>query len=203
MTLLAAACAGAPPPGGVTVVDDTGRTRKLHGAAPGRALAKPALHLVDTAGRPFDLRQRTSGKVTFVYFGYTNCPDVCPTTMSDLAAALREVDASVRSDVAVVFVTVDPDRDTPAVLARWLGQFDPTFVGVTGPLDRIRAEADAFGVEIADPAPLYEGVYNVTHGAQVTVFTKDGRDRVAYPAGTLVEDYLHDLPILAAVGAMT
>ena len=198
---LLTACGDGPVPAGATVVDDTGRTSTLYGAAPTRPLDKPALDLVDTAGMPFDLRHRTSGKLTYVYFGYTHCQDVCPTTMSDLAAALREVDASLRSEVAVVFVTVDPARDTPGVLTEWLGAFDPAFVGVTGPQERIHAAATAFGVDVDDPVILTDSTYNITHGTQTTVFTKDGRNRVVYPAGTPVQDYVHDLPILAAVGA--
>lgn len=198
---LVAACGEDPDPAGVTVVDDNGRTDTLHGEAPTNPLDKPALDLVDTTGSPFDLRQRTAGMVTLVYFGYTNCQDVCPETMSNIAAALHDVEPSVRSGVAVVFVTVDPDRDSPAVLGRWLAAFDPSFIGVTGPRDRILAEAARFGVEVAEPVALTDGTYNVTHGTQVTVFTRDGRNRVVYPAGTLVQDYLHDLPILDEVGA--
>src|SRR5215475_16013449 len=72
---------------------------------------RPTFTLRDTEGRPFDFAARTRGRPTFLYFGYTHCPDICPTAMADVAAALRGVSASVRRTVQVVFVTTDPARD--------------------------------------------------------------------------------------------
>jgi protein SCO1/2 len=159
-------------------------------------LDKPMLDLVDTKGKPFDLRQRTADKVTLLFFGYTNCPDVCPTTMADISAALSAVSPDVRSQVAVVFVTTDPERDTGAVLDRWLRQFDATFIGVTGPLPKIEVEAAHLGVPLTDPERQADGSVLVGHGAQVITFTKDGKGRLLYLPGTQVKDYIHDLPIL-------
>lgn len=79
-------------------------------------MPRPALVLTDTEGRPYDLRAHNGG-VTALFFGYTQCPDICPTTMADLATARRELSASQREKVTVVFVTEDPENDTPRFCA--------------------------------------------------------------------------------------
>jgi protein SCO1/2 len=168
----------------------------LRGISPSQSVTKPALNLADTDGRPFDLRARTKGKVALLFFGYTFCPDVCPTTMADIAAALDEVDPKVRDQVAVVFVSTDPDRDTGEVLSRWLRQFDEGFIGVRGPLAQVNTQAEALGVPLLDPERRADGSYTVAHGTQVIAFTRDDRAKVIYLAGTQVKDYLHDLPLL-------
>lgn len=170
----------------------------LHGTAPGERLAKPVLNLTDTDGHPFDLRARTAGKVTLLFFGYTHCPDVCPTTMADIAAALNEVKPDVRAQVAVVFVSTDPDRDTGAVLSRWLKQFNPAFIGVRGPFEQVRTEAEALGVPLEKPKVQADGSVLVTHGAQVIAFSRDDKIRALYLAGTGVQAYIDDLPTLTA-----
>jgi hypothetical protein len=99
----------------------------LRGLVPQPLPRKPSFTLADTAARPFAFVPRTRGELTYLYFGYTHCRDACPTTMSDLAAALRREPARVRKHVEVVFVTVDPRRDTGPVLiagkARRIGVF--------------------------------------------------------------------------------
>jgi protein SCO1/2 len=195
-----AGCSGRGGGTGVTVADAQGGSAGgLRGTELPQPLAKSALNLVGTDGQPFDLRKRTAGKVTLLFFGFTNCPDVCPTTMADIASALSEVGQEVRSQVAVVFVTTDPARDTGEVIDRWLGQFDKTFIGVTGTLDRIHKEAERLGVALTDPERQPDGTYLVTHGTQVIAFAKDDTARVAYLAGTQVKDYMHDLPILTGL----
>ncbi|HSG47004.1 MAG TPA: SCO family protein, partial [Longimicrobiales bacterium] len=85
----------------------------LLGTVPVTPLDKVSFTLTDTRGRPFDFRAETDGHITLLFFGYTFCPDICPVHMATLAAALTELDPGVRQDVRVVFVTVDPQRDTP------------------------------------------------------------------------------------------
>ena len=97
---------------------------QLRGLIPQPLPKKPNFTLTDTAGHPFDFTRQTRGKLTYLYFGYTHCPDACPLTMGDIASALRRAPASVRSRVAVVFVTVDPRRDTATVLRTWLNSED-------------------------------------------------------------------------------
>ncbi|MEJ7704387.1 MAG: SCO family protein [Geodermatophilaceae bacterium] len=93
---------------------------------------RPDLTLLDTAGRPFSLADRPDDEVTVIFFGYTHCPDVCPTTMADLAVAGRQLPPEVREQVTVAFITEDPQRDTPEALRAWLDQFDSSFLGLLG-----------------------------------------------------------------------
>jgi SCO1/SenC len=88
-----------------------------------RPLAKPSFTLTDDHGKPFAFQRETTGKVTLLYFGYTHCPDLCPENMSLLAFAVRQLPPAIRSHIAVVFVTTDPARHTPTLLASWLGNF--------------------------------------------------------------------------------
>lgn len=85
-----------------------------------RPFTKPALVLTDTKGEKYDLRERTKGKPTLIYFGYTHCPDVCPMTMSNIAIARKQLPKADQDKLQVVFVTTDPERDTSAELAKWL-----------------------------------------------------------------------------------
>ena len=104
--------------------------------------AKPGITLTDTGGRSYDLLTRTAGKITLLYFGYTHCPDVCPLLMSNIAAALKQLPGKDAAQIAVVFVTVDPARDTAPVLRAWLDTMDPGFVGLTGSIEQIIARAN-------------------------------------------------------------
>jgi cytochrome oxidase Cu insertion factor (SCO1/SenC/PrrC family) len=95
-------------------------------------LPKPNVVLTDTAGARFDLRSKTQGHVTLLFFGYTHCPDICPVHMAYLASALKKLPASSAEQFRVVFVTTDPTRDTPKALRAWLDHFDKHFIGLTG-----------------------------------------------------------------------
>ena len=123
-----------------SVRSESGKTDDNEGWAGtllGQPLDKPEFTLTDTSGNPYDFRQQTRGYVTLLYFGYTSCPDVCPLHMANLAAVLQEVSGEVNSKIKVVFVTTDPNRDTPQVIRKWLDNFDVTFIGLTGtPADR-------------------------------------------------------------------
>ncbi|MBL7620713.1 SCO family protein [Frankia sp. AgB1.8] len=180
------------------VVDSPSNSSGLRGTELGAPVAKPDLVLTDTTGKPYDLKAATAGRLTLLYFGYTHCPDVCPTTMADLGVALHQLPAAVQQRTAVVFVTSDPARDTPAVLKTWLANFDTTFVGLTGDLKTIDTAANAVGVPLEPPVRQSDGTYTVQHGAQVLAFEPDGKARMVYLAGTPVADYVHDLPLLAS-----
>jgi protein SCO1/2 len=177
-------------------VDSPSNASGLRGDELGTPVAKPDLRLTDDSGNPYGLRASTAGRLTLLYFGYTHCPDVCPTTMADLGAALRQVSPAVKAKTTVVFVTSDPARDTPSVEKAWLANFDPTFVGLTGDLATIDAAAKAVGVPL-EPPVRQSGTYTVQHGAQVLAFEPDGKARYVYLAGTPIADYVHDLPLLA------
>ncbi len=160
-------------------------------------LSMPAATLSDTEGNPFDLRRDTEGYATALFFGYTNCPDICPVHMANLAAVLRDAVPSVRSKVKVVFVTTDPDRDTAERVRKWLNAFDSTFVGLVAPLDevnRIQGElklAAAAGTQTS----ATDSTYEVMHAAQVVMFSRfDGKAHVVYPFGTRQRDWAKDIP---------
>ncbi|MCP2343878.1 SCO family protein, partial [Actinomadura rupiterrae] len=104
----------------------------------------PDVVLTDQDGRPYDLAGTGQGKITILFFGYTHCPDICPTTMADAAGAMSLLSPAEKARTRVVFVTADPARDKPKVLKGFLGKFDTSFVGLTGPYDEIKkAAADA------------------------------------------------------------
>lgn len=179
-------------------LDDLSGAPGVRGVSLSPVVRMPAVTLTDTAGAPFALPARTAGKLALVFFGYTNCPDVCPTTVADLAAALTRIPAADRSRVMVLFVTTDPTRDTGPVLHRWLNQFDGSFIGLTGPAPAVARLAAATGVTFSTPAPQADGSITVTHGSQVTAVSPDGTARVGYQAGADVADYAHDIPLLLA-----
>jgi len=203
VTLLSglAACSDHTPGMRAALVGEE-RSDGLHGISPATALPKPALALTGTDGLPFDLRTRTAGMVTLLYFGYTHCPDVCPATMSDLAQAMGGLDPAVRARIRVVFISIDPARDTPAVLAAWLHHFDPGFgfYGLTGPFTEVQAQARALGVDVQEPSGRADGATEQAHAPDVLAFGQDGRLALRYPPGTQITDYIHDLPVLAARG---
>jgi protein SCO1/2 len=123
----------------VTEVD----TDEFHGTLVDPPLAPAPVTLRDTDGNRVRLDQLRPDAATAVFFGFTNCHDVCPTTMADLAAARRSLPAATADDVDLVFITVDPRRDTSSVLRRWLDQFDPDIVGLRAPVQRVHRAEDA------------------------------------------------------------
>jgi len=169
---------------------------QLHGTVLPGPLPRPHFTLPDLNGQPYDFAARTAGQLTFLFFGYTYCPDVCPVHMASLAAALKGLPYEDRQRVAVVFVTVDPERDTPARLRAWLGAFDPEFVGLRGTVEQANAAAAQLNLPPAVREPGEGQDYTVGHPASVVAFSPDGPARVLYPFGTRREDWVHDLPIL-------
>ncbi len=153
----------------------------------------PATELTDTDGRPFSLANSTDKRLTLVFFGYTHCPDECPTTMGTLASAVLQLDDSDRNNVQVVFVTTDPARDTGPVIRQWLDHFSKSFVGVTGPLPTIKAVATDVGVPIAKGRRLPSGGYDVTHGTQVLGLDGKNQIPVVWTLGTTAPEFAHDI----------
>ncbi|WP_031080134.1 SCO family protein, partial [Streptomyces sp. NRRL WC-3549] len=158
---------------------------------------KPDLVLTDTHGKSFDLREKTKGKPTLIYFGYTNCPDVCPLTMSNIALAKRALPKADQDKLQVVFVTTDPERDTPASLGSWLNAQDPDFTGLTGDFPAIQAGARQIGIGIDAPKKEKDGTVVSMHGSQVIAFSpKTDAGYVLYSEDTTADDYTKDLPKL-------
>jgi protein SCO1/2 len=153
----------------------------------------PSTELQDTDGRPFSLANSTDQRLTLVFFGYTHCPDECPTTMATLASALLQLDDADRSDVQVVFVTTDPARDTGPVIRSWLDHFSTSFVGVTGPLATIKSVASDVGLAIAKGRRLPSGGYDVTHGTQVMGLDGKNQIPVEWTRGTTAPEFAHDI----------
>jgi protein SCO1/2 len=152
---------------------------------------RPDFTLTDTDGNPFSFRDETAGTLTILFFGYANCPDICPITLATLDGALSMVKGV---NAQVVFVTVDPQRDTPAELRSYLNRFDPGFVGLTGTPDELAAAQQAAGVTPAfDEGPNKRGGYDVAHSSQVIVFTPDDQGRLVYGFGTRQDEWVADL----------
>jgi protein SCO1/2 len=178
------------------VVQEEPAASTPHGLVPTPLPVVPSFTLTDTAGRPFSFAAHARGKLTYLYFGYTHCPDACPTTMSDLAAALHRQPRSVRRRVEVVFVSVDPNRDTRHVLRSWLDHFDRRFVGLTGSVRAVDAAERAAGVPVPPPGRHRGPSYGVAHASLVLPYSPDGRAHVVYTQGFRTADYAHDMPLL-------
>lgn len=164
----------------------------FRGTEPAMPFRMPDVTLTATNNAPFNLRTDTAYPVTLVFFGYTHCPDVCPVVMNELATAYARLPATVRREVQVLFVTTDPARDSTAVLRAYLSRFNPSFVGLTGPLSTIRRAATALGVPLAGHRALPGGGYDVGHGAQVIGFHGNTAP-VYWDQGTPVAAMVHDI----------
>ncbi len=187
--------ASGPPETATTPAASSGAFR---GFPVGHAFGKPKVTLTDTAGKPYDVAKRTKGKVLLLYYGFTHCDDTCPAAMADVAQALRDSPAQVRRDVRVVFVTTDPERDSPARLRHWLDKFDPHFVGLTGSKESLAKAYHAVGLPKPVKVPTSGGGYDVVHGADVYAYSLDGRAHLAYGPDAAPKQIAHDLPLLAA-----
>ena len=171
---------------------------KYRGGLVSPPLPKPRFTLNDTSGMAFDFPTRTLGNVTLLFFGYTHCPDMCPLQMQIITQALHKIPADMSDQFKVVFVTTDPERDTPAVLRSWLDHFDKRFIGLTGSQAAIDAAQIAANLSPAKKSAVRpDGGYEVGHAAFVLAYTKDNLAHIIYPVGVKTEDLIHDLPDLA------
>jgi protein SCO1 len=156
---------------------------------------KPDFTLFDTDGNEFDFIRDTAGTTTLLFFGYTNCPDICSPHLAQIAAVLDM--PSTPTNVTVVFVTVDPERDTPEVIRAFLDRFDRSFVGLTGEPDELTAAQLATGIPVAiigEPGP--DGKYLVGHSGEMRAYAPNGIGYVTFPFGTRQSQFAHDLAIL-------
>ena len=164
------------------------------------ALPRPAFTLTDTRGAPYAFASETRGLLTFLFFGYTNCPDVCPVHVANVAAVLRKLPFEDQQRARFVFVTTDPARDSLPQLRRWLDQFDAWFIGLRGDDADVARIMGAVGLPPAmRGAPDSAGRYEVGHPATVLVFTADDSAHVLYPFGTRQLDWAEDIPRLLRV----
>jgi len=155
----------------------------------------PEISLTDTSGRPYNLATTPSKPVTLLFFGYTHCPDVCIAVLSDVSLALQRLTPADRDQIQLVFVTTDPARDKENQIRGYLDRFNPSFVGLTGPLPTIKRAADDVGVDIQGMKKLPSGGYEVGHSAQVIGFSRDS-GVVLWTPGTPIAALKHDFALL-------
>ncbi len=191
---LAAAVAALPACG----PGNGGRVVSAESGAIDVSIARPDFTLTDTDGKPYAFAERTAGRLTFLEFGYTNCPDVCPVHMANLSTVIANLAPSDRMRTTVVFVTVDPDRDTAPVLRKWLDAFSVDFVGLRGTREQVDAAQKLVGFGAAIIGVDSAGATTVTHAAPVLAFTADDTAHVMYPFGTRQADWIRDMPRLLA-----
>jgi protein SCO1/2 len=162
------------------------RDTRVRPAAPA-----PSLQLTNQDGRPFDLAS-LRGRPVLLSFGYTHCPDVCPTTLSELAAAMEKLGPAAK-DVQVLFVTVDPARDTPALLGQYVPAFNPSFVGLYGDAAALERTAKEFRVLYQKQEGQTPESYTMDHSAGTFVFDPKGRLRLYVGYGQGADVFAHDL----------
>jgi protein SCO1/2 len=155
------------------------------------------LELPDVDGQPRTLAD-WKGKVTVVFFGYTQCPDVCPTTMADLAAIRKSLGAD-GDKLQSVFVTIDPERDTPEVLKAYVANFGPGFTALRGTPDQTAVAAKEFKVFYAKVPGRNGGSYTMDHSAASFVFDPAGRVRLYVPYGGDSKKFAADLKLIASL----
>jgi protein SCO1/2 len=173
-----------------------GQTGAYRGGLVTPPLPKPRFVLTDTSGTPYDFWEKTQGVITLLFFGYSNCPDQCPMHMMNIGSALKRLPPGLADQVKLVFVTTDPERDTPAAIRQWLDNFDKRAVGLTGSEAAIQAVEKAAGVPLAQKASASGAGYGVAHANFVLAYTKDNRAHLIYPGGVSKDDWVHDLPLL-------
>lgn len=167
----------------------------FHAAEVGDKYAGADFRLTDQNGRPRSLAD-FRGKAVVLFFGYTHCPDVCPTTLADLAQAMKLLGAEA-SRVQVLFVTVDPERDTPELLAQYMPAFDPAFLALYGDAQSTAQAAAAFGV-LYSKQPTASG-YSMDHSSGAYLIDPAGRVRLLAPYGQRAEWQADDLRLLLAL----
>jgi len=167
----------------------------FHASEAGAALEQADFRLIDHNGKPRMLAD-FRGKAVVLFFGYTHCPDVCPTTLADLAQAMRLLGKDAER-VQVLFVTVDPERDKPEMLAQYVPAFDPSFLALYGDAQATAQVAQAFGV-IYRKQPTSSG-YSMDHSAGTFLIDTAGRTRLLAPYGQRAEWLADDIRLLLAL----
>ena len=155
----------------------------------------PEFSLLDQDGMPID-QTVFEGQWDLVFFGFTHCPDICPTTLQVLAAAKAALQEKGRSPLPrIVLVSVDPERDSPEVLKQYVDYFGPGNLGITGTLDEITKLTSGLGIYFEKHVSDDED-YAVDHSAAVLVINPDGGFEALFSGPHAVENYIHDLPIV-------
>ena len=159
----------------------------------------PEFALLDQDGTPAG-RSAFEGQWDLVFFGFTNCPDICPATMTVLGQAKRALEARGQEPLPrIVLVSVDPERDSPEAMARYVAYFGEDNLGLTGELDEIRKLTDALGIYF-QKAGTEGAVYGVDHSTVVLLIDPQGRLKALFSAPHDVDTLVHDLPLIMAAG---
>lgn len=155
----------------------------------------PEFALLDDHGAAVD-RSVFAGQWDLVFFGFTHCPDICPTTLQTLARARHQLAERDQDPMPrIVLVSVDPERDTPEIMNRYVSSFGDDVLGITGSLDEIRKLTEALGIYFAK-TPAENGNYSVDHSTVVMVINPDGRFQALFSAPHRVENFVHDLQLI-------
>ncbi|WP_457424787.1 SCO family protein [Roseateles sp. P5_E7] len=160
------------------------------------AQAAPEFSLNGSDGAELKLA-RFKGRLVLLVFGFTNCPEVCPTTLATLAQARKALGADA-ADVQVVYVTVDPARDDVPRIRQYLAAFDPTFIGGTEAPDKLAAMRKRYGVVAEKIASTQPNAYGMNHSTSVWLIDRAGKLRAMMPYGHDAKDFVHDLKLLLA-----
>jgi len=155
----------------------------------------PEFELTRSDGSNFRLGEMR-GNVVLLFFGYTSCPDVCPTTMAELKQVVSELAPIDADQVKVLFVTVDPKRDTPERVQTYVGRFNPAFIGLSGTEVQLDKVWQAYGIYRLEVPGTTADNYSVDHTARITMIDRDGNMRVSFGFDAPVENVVHDLKLL-------
>jgi protein SCO1 len=154
----------------------------------------PEYELTEADGTSFHLAD-VRGKIVLIFFGYTSCPDVCPATLANMNSALNKISGD-SSMVQVVFISVDPERDTPEKIQNYVGRFNTSFIGLSGSLEELRSIWRDYGVfrEVVQGGTAMD--YVVNHTARITLIDSGGKMRLSYGFQTPSDDIANDIDIL-------
>ncbi|MDH3275807.1 MAG: SCO family protein [Gammaproteobacteria bacterium] len=159
----------------------------------------PEFSLLDQSGQVIG-RNVFEGQWDLLFFGFTQCPDICPTTLQVLADAQRQLANAGQDPLPrIVLVSVDPERDTPDVIGQYVGHFGNDSLGITGPMDELRKLTNSLGIFFEKSKPD-EDNYSVAHSAVVLLIDPDGRFHSLFGSPHIAENFVHDLPIIMSAG---
>lgn len=172
------------------------------------ACGQPSWHAADVSGKlpPLDFTLTDTqgntrhgedfrGRITLLFTGFTHCPDVCPTTLAQLATVLQGIEAS-QERIQVLFVSLDPGRDTPEALEQYVRRFGPWFVGLTGTEAQLQELTRRYFLVFHKQAPTSRGEYEILHSSQILIFDRQGEARLLARADSSPEDLQADLSYL-------
>jgi len=169
------------------------RDMPVHATALPQSVALPQFELLDQHGAPFD-RDSFAGHWSLVFFGFTNCPDICPATLQQLAIARNRMMSGGESDFPhIVLISVDPERDTPDTMTSYVEHFGAEITGVTGKLDELRKLTSTLGIYFEKSASD-NGQYSVDHSAVVIVVNPQAEFQAVFRAPHKIEHFVDDLP---------